>query len=157
MNVEEKIKQELEEKFGYLKDAITIKRGRRIFADVPLEKFAAVFDYAVKQMRFEALSAITGMDAGGNFAVIYHLNRPGESLLNLRVNLNKEEPEVNTVTAHFPGADIYERELVDLLGIKVNGLSAGSRYPLPDNWPKDEFPLRKSWHAVTTKSEVQNA
>ena len=157
MNEEEKIKQELEEKFSYLKDAITVKRRGRIFADIALEKFAEVFDYAVKQMRFEALSAITGMDSGDNFAVIYHLNRSGQVLLNLKVNLNKEHPEVNTVIAYFPGADIYERELMDLFGIKVNGLSAGNRYPLPDNWPKSEHPLRKDWKGGTYKKEVQNA
>ncbi|MCX6642304.1 MAG: hypothetical protein NTV15_02815, partial [Candidatus Bathyarchaeota archaeon] len=66
-------KQELEEKFGYLKDAVMIKRKGRIFADIALEKFDAALEYAVKQMHFTALSAITGMDNGETFAVIYHL------------------------------------------------------------------------------------
>ena len=34
----------------------------RIFAQVPLNKFEEVFAYAVKKMRFPALSAITGLD-----------------------------------------------------------------------------------------------
>ena len=141
----------------YLKDSVIIKRKGRIFVDIALEKFEEIFVYAVKQMYFGAFSAITGMDTGNGFSVIYHLNREGKIMLNLKVNLSKEHPEVNTVTAYFPGADIYEREIVDLLGIKVNGLSEGNRYPLPDNWPKNEHPLRKDWKGSSSKKETQNA
>lgn len=142
---EEKIKHGLEEKFSFLKDAVAVKRKGRIFAQVPLNKFDEVFSYAVKELRFPALSAITGLDSGDNFEVIYHLNQEGKILLNLGVILNKENPEINTVTRICPSADIYERELMDLLGIKVKGLASGSRYPLSDDWPKGEYPLRKDW------------
>jgi NADH:ubiquinone oxidoreductase subunit C len=156
MTEEEKIKQELEQKFGYLKDAVTIKRNRRIFASIPLEKFDEVFAYAVKQMHFDALPAITGMDNGDSFTVLYHLSRQGGIVLNLGVNLNRNNPTIKTVASFFPSADAYERELIDLLGIQVDGLAAGSRYPLPDNWPKNEHPLRKDWKAGNSKKEVPN-
>ena len=45
----------------------------------------------------------------------------------------------------FPGAELYERELVDMFGISVEGLPAGNRYPLPDDWPQGQHPLRKDW------------
>jgi membrane-bound hydrogenase subunit beta len=149
MTEEEKIKQELEEKFVYLKDGVSIKRKGRIFIELSLDKFGEVFDYAVRQMHFSELSTITGMDKGDAFAAIYHLNREGKIILNLRVGLNKENPAVKTVTSYFPGADIYEREIMDLLGIEVKGLAPGNRYPLPDNWPESEHPLRKNWKPST--------
>jgi len=34
---------------------------------------------------------------------------------------------------------------MDLFGAKVEGLPEGPRYPLPDDWPKNQFPLRKDW------------
>jgi len=154
---EKNIKQELEDKFTYLKEAVIIQRKGRIFAQVPLDKFDEVFAYAVKQMRFLALSAITGLDRGDGFEVIYHLNQEGKILLNLSVGLSKENPEVKSVTAYCPSADIYERELMDLLGIKVSGLTAGHRYPLTDDWPKGEYPLRKDWKGPVRNREVQNA
>ena len=154
---ENQIKQELENKFAYLKDAVVIKRKGRIFVQIPLNKFEEVFAYAVKQMGFLALSAITGLDKGDGFEVIYHLNQEGKVLLNLSVVLNKENPEVKSVTADCPSADIYERELMDLLGIKVTGLPAGHRYPLTDDWPKGEYPLRKDWKGTIRNQEVQNA
>lgn len=157
MSEEEKIKQELEGKFTYLKDLVIITRERRIFVDLPLAKFEEVFAYAVKDLSFGALSAITGMDTTENFSVIYHLNKEGRILLNLKVILNKKDPHVDTVTAYFPGADIFERELTDLLGIGVDGLAKGHRYPLPDNWPKDEYPLRKDYKGSADRKEVPNA
>jgi len=157
MTEEKKIKQELEEKFSYLKDAIVIKRYRRVFVNVSLEKFDEVFAYAARQMHFEALSTITGMDNGESFTVMYHLNRQGRIVLNLGINVSKNNPVIKTVTSFFAGADIYERELVDLLGIQVEGLAVGNRYPLPDNWPKNEYPLRKEWKAGASGKETQNA
>jgi len=152
MTDEEKIKQELENKFTYLKDAVIVKRKSRVFAAVPLEKFKHVFDYAVKNLGFDGLCAITGLDLGESLGVIYHLNREGRLTLNLTVALDKEHPQVATVTDYFPGADIYEREMVDLLGIAVKGLATGQHYPLPDNWPKNDHPLRKDW-----KGEAKHA
>lgn len=154
---EKNIKQELEDRFIYLKDAVIIQRKGRIFARVPLEKFDEVFAYAVEQMRFLALSAITGLDNSNGFEVIYHLNQEGRILLNLSVGLNKENPEVKSVTPYCPSADIYERELMDLLGIKVSGLAPGHRYPLTDDWPKGEYPLRKDWKGSISSKEEQNA
>jgi len=145
MEEENKIKSELEEKFAYLSGVVKMQRNNRVFLDVALDKFEEVFSYAIKQMGFEGLSTITGMDLGDSFSVIYHLSREGKAVLNLRVSLKKDDPELNSVTAAFPNADIYERELMDLLGIRVNGLAKGHRYPLPDNWPKDSYPLRKDW------------
>jgi Ni,Fe-hydrogenase III component G len=154
---EQEIKQELEKKFTYLHDSVIITRKGRIFAQVSLDKFDEVFAYVVKKMHFLALSAITGLDRGDGFEVIYHLNQDGRVILNLKVLLEKENPQVKTVTAYCPSADIYERELMDLLGIKVEGLAPGERYPLSDEWPKGEYPLRKDWKDPSLSKEAQNA
>jgi NADH:ubiquinone oxidoreductase subunit C len=145
MAQEENIKNALSKKFPNLGESIIIKRERRICLDVALEKFAEVFNYLVKDMGFNSLSAITGLDEGEPLAVIYHLTKDGALLLNLKTRVSRDNPSINSVTPVFAYADIYERELMDLLGIKVIGLSEGPRYPLDDKWPKDEFPLRKDW------------
>jgi Ni,Fe-hydrogenase III component G len=154
---EENIKQGLEDKFSYLKGAVVIQRKGRLLVTVTSDKFEEVFGYALNKMGFLALSAITGLDRGDSFEVIYHLNREGKVLLNLSVILDRENPEINSVSSVCPSADIYERELADLLGIKVNGLVPGHRYPLTDDWPKDQYPLRKDWKGSAGKKEEQNA
>jgi Ni,Fe-hydrogenase III component G len=149
MTNEENIKRDIETKFSNLAGAVIIKRDRRIFLDVPLEQWTAVFDYLVKDMKFSMLSAITGLDEGNTLGAIYHLSRDGGMMLSLRTHLPKGNPVINTVTPYFPSADVYERELEDLLGIKVAGLAEGHRYPLADDWPRDAYPLRKDWKGKT--------
>ncbi|MDD5044558.1 MAG: NADH-quinone oxidoreductase subunit C [Candidatus Omnitrophica bacterium] len=141
---EQAIKQRLEENFSFLKDKVMITRPRRIFVDVPLENFKPVLEYAYSVLGFKALSAITGLDEVTRLAAMYHLAKAG-IMLNLKVPIPRNDTRIDTITAYFPSADIFERELVDLFGIQVQGLAEGPRYPLTDDWPKNEFPLRKDW------------
>jgi Ni,Fe-hydrogenase III component G len=148
MSETENIKATLTQKFPALADKIQIRRDRRISLEIPFEDFQATFNYLVKELGFAILCAISGLDEVTQFSVIYHLAQENGTVLNLKVILSsREKPFINTISDTFPAADIYEREIVDLLGIRVNGLKEGKRYPLPDNWPQGEYPLRKGWTA----------
>ncbi|MCX5782269.1 MAG: NADH-quinone oxidoreductase subunit C [Elusimicrobia bacterium] len=151
MSNEETIKNELTGKFSFIGEKIRIQRERRIFADIDFPKFSEVFDYAVKNMSFTVLCTITGLDEGDNFAFYYHLARRDGTMLNIKTFAPKSNPTIKTVTNYFPSAHIYERELEDLFGIKVEGLPSGQRYPLPDNWPVGQYPLRKDWKIENLK------
>jgi membrane-bound hydrogenase subunit beta len=145
MKEDDDILAELSGKFPYLEGKMRIQRARRIYVDVPADKFAEVFAHIHGPMKFVILTAITGLDAGVNLSAIYHLARTSGVLLNLYRSVPKSDPVIQTVSNFFPAADIYERELVDMLGMKVEGLAEGSRYPLPDGWPEGQYPLRKDW------------
>jgi len=97
------------------------------------------------------LCAITGVDRGDALGAIYHVARVNGVMLNLSVRIDRSSPVIQSVTPYFPAAQVYEREMIDLLGIQVRGLPPGSRYPLPDDWPKDQFPLRKDWNPEVLK------
>jgi membrane-bound hydrogenase subunit beta len=146
MSAEEKIKQELLAKFKSLTDdKIRIQRARRIFADVALADFFSVLDYLVKEQKFNQLSAVTGMDEIDKITLIYHLAQETGIVFNLKVSIARLNPVMKTVSAYFPSGDIYEREIMDLLGVKFEGLPEGRRYPLPDDWPAGQHPLLKDW------------
>jgi len=145
MDTENKIQQELIAKFSYLDGKVKVQRARRIFVEVEQEKFFEVFEYLIKTSGFLHLCTITGMDEGANFGIIYHLSGKGGVVVNIKTFVSRENPVLKTITPYFPGAEIYERELMDLLGFEIDTLPPGSRYPLPDEWPHDEFPLRKDW------------
>jgi Ni,Fe-hydrogenase III component G len=154
MSEEEKIKEELTGKFNFLMDKVSVKRARRLFLEVNMEKFPEVFDHAVRSLGFSMLSTITGLDEGERFGLIYHLASETGILLNIKTSIPKEDPILQTVTGYFPSAEMYEREMADLLGMNVKGLTAGNRYPLPDDWPADQYPLRKGWKSdVLDKKE----
>jgi len=156
MSEEENIKQQLADRFNFLADKITIKRARRLFLEVSMDKFSEVFDHAIKALNFSMLSAITGLDEGDKYGLIYHLAQESGIMLNIKTSIPKDNPILQAVTGYFPSAEMYEREMADLLGIKVKGLPDGNRYPLPDDWPADQYPLRKGWKSdVLDKKEVK--
>jgi membrane-bound hydrogenase subunit beta len=145
MTEEETVQAALVKAFPQVEGRVRIPRARRIFVEAPAETVRAVFALAVGELDFSILCTITGLDLGDNLGVIYHLARTSGVTLNLSTSVPKERPVLHTVTDYFPAADAYEREITDLLGFQVEGLPPGKRYPLPDDWPAGQHPLRKDW------------
>lgn len=145
MTKEEIIVQELIKKFPFMQDKAKVQRARRIVAEATAEGFEEVFAYAQRDLKFSILCTITGLDEGQTLGFIYHMARTDGITFSLKFSAPKDKPVIKSIFKYFPNADIYERELMDLLGAEVEGLPEGSRYPLPDDWPKDEHPLRKDW------------
>ena len=142
---QDEILNSLIKKFPFLEGKIRAPRARRIFSDDITANFDEVFNYAIKDLEFSILCTITGLDDGDRITFAYHIARIDGNILTIKRSSPKPDPVIKTITPIFFGADIYERELVDLLGVRVEGLPKGNRYPLPDDWPKGECPLRKDW------------
>lgn len=142
---EQKLQKELETAFPDLIGKITVQRPRRVWADIPMESLHAVVAYAKDELGYGMLCTITGTDEGTHLGVMYHLACDEGIVLTVVVAAPKDAPGPQTVTSFFPHADLYEREVVDLLGVQIQGLAAGNRYPLPDGWPDGQYPLRKDW------------
>ncbi|MBP8959512.1 MAG: NADH-quinone oxidoreductase subunit C [Bacteroidales bacterium] len=145
MNNEEKIKTELLQKFPYLEGKCEIIRQRRITTEVDKNNLIELLNYLFNDLKFDFLCTITGLDAGDNLQFIYHVANKDGIIINVKTNVPKSDPVISTVTGIYNGATFYERELEDLLGARVEGLPEGRHYPLPDNWPKGQYPLRKDW------------
>lgn len=86
------------------------------------------------------LSAIVGTDIGEDIEIIYHLVY-GDRKINLRTKVPKTRPEIQTITGIYPGADLFERELMEMLGVKVNNHPKPKRLFLAADSP--ESPLRR--------------
>jgi len=143
---EDALKQKTSGKFEFLADKIRVQRERRIFAETPYERFFEVLEYLIKECHFENLCTITGLDEGENLSFIYHLAAADGTLFNLKTSVPKSNPQMKSVSSYFPSSVLYEREAVDLLGVRIEGLPEGEfRYPLPDDWPEGQHPLRKDF------------
>ncbi len=102
----------------------------------------------VKEMGFDNLSVITGVDCGNRIEVIYNFLSYKKKLnLALKVVLDRQAPEVDSVTSIWKVADWLERETYDLVGIKFNGHPDLRRILLPEGWIG--HPLRKDYDMST--------
>lgn len=91
------------------------------------------------------LAGITGLDLGverGQLEVLYHFCS-GASIVTLRVHTERDKASVPSICQVLPPASFYERELREMLGVEVIGLTNSDRLFLPDDWPEGIFPLRK--------------
>jgi len=143
MEQENALKTELEAKLGTMISGVKVVRARRVWANTTASNMRDIIAW-LRAAGFTHLSTITGVDCGAGFEFLYHLSKGG-LMLTLKVAVPAGELALPTITDIFPGAEDYERELVDMFGAKVSGLRPGNRYPLPDGWPENQYPLRKSW------------
>ena len=104
MTKEENIKSELIKKFGFLEGKVTVRRQRRVFADVTPENFTKVFEYALRNLSFVILCGITGLDEGTTLGFIYHIAREDGIMLNIKVSIDRNNPIIKTITAFLPSA-----------------------------------------------------
>ncbi|MHB0997467.1 MAG: NADH-quinone oxidoreductase subunit C [Elusimicrobiales bacterium] len=150
---EEKIKAALEGKFGAAVTNALVQRKRRVWAEVQTDKLPEVAAW-LKAEGYDYLATVTGFDEGENLGAYYHFTDT-HIVVNIKVKTPRANPSIPSVLAAYPGALSYERELEDMLGIKVAGLPPGRRYPLPDDFPTDQYPLRKDWKFVPPAGETE--
>lgn len=120
---------------------VSTPRAGRIFVHVSREHLKKVIAF-LKDDGFVHLSGITGLQTSGAFELLYHLSGRG-ILLTVRVNLPLNEV-APTITDIIPGALLYEREIHDLFGVKFEEHPNLEPLILPEDWPKDVYPMRKS-------------
>jgi NADH:ubiquinone oxidoreductase subunit C len=102
---------------------------------------------ALRQAGWGYLAAITGLDLGvdaGRMEVLYHFCE-GAAVLTLRVMIDRETAVIPTLCNLIPSASFFERELIEMFGITVEGTPNTDHLFLPDEWPEGVYPLRKDF------------
>ncbi len=97
-------------------------------------------------MDFKSLMCLSGVDLKdqGKMAVVYHLNSmKHKHKITVKVELDRNNPHVQTVELVWPGANFYEREAYDLFGIVFDGHSDLRRILMPEDW--EGHPMRKDY------------
>jgi NADH:ubiquinone oxidoreductase subunit C len=149
--------------------AVTHAPGR-VEAVVKREDLCAAVGTII-EARWGYLSAITGLDhpwpkaakpAGAAAAPPAEPTEPMEDRLEalyqfvsgpvvatLRVSVPYHDARVPSVCGIIPSATLYERELMEMFGIVVEGTPDTGKLLLPDDWPDGVYPLRKSFKGLT--------
>jgi NADH-quinone oxidoreductase subunit C len=78
------------------------------------------------------------------FEMAYHmLSIKRKERVRLKVKLSGDDPVIESITAVWPSANFFEREIFDLFGIRFLGHPYLRRIMLPEDW--EGHPLRKDY------------
>ena len=93
---------------------------------------------------FEFLFSITGVDWKTHFSVVYHLRsiKHGHIVV-VKAKCDRAKPEIESVCKIWKTAELTEREVYDLLGIKFLNHPDLRRLFLTEDW--EGYPLRKDY------------
>jgi NADH-quinone oxidoreductase subunit C len=93
---------------------------------------------------FDYLADITTIDWNDRIEVVYQFtNLTSNEKIALRVDLDRQRPEVDSLIDIWKGADFQEREAFDLMGVVFKGHPDLRRILLPEDW--EGYPLRKDY------------
>ena len=120
------------------------------------ERMPEVCAFAKKQLGFDYLVDITGIDNYGDdprFTLVYHLYGYSHlSYLRLKSSISEERSELPTVSGVWRTADWHEREIYDMMGIRFRGHPDLRRILMWDGYPY--FPLRKDFPLAGKSSDL---
>ena len=122
---------------------LRIPRSKKAYILLKSERHREAVSLLLKNVEDTILSTITGVDLGSEIELNYHI--ACEGTVTLKNRIPKGKPVTKTITDILPGANLYEREVHDLLGVEFVGHLNLERLLLPDNWPTGNFPLRRDW------------
>jgi Ni,Fe-hydrogenase III component G len=117
---------------------------RRVFITVAPGDLAAAVTALRDHLGFHYLATISGVDDKDDFELLYHFANK-HACLNVRTRIPKAAPRIASITPIIPGAILYEREIQDMFGIIMENIPDPRPLLLPDDWPAENFPLRKDW------------
>lgn len=126
---------------------IKAQKGDYIGLDIDREHLVAVCRFLRDQLSFDILSCISGVDMLDHLETVYHIRSTTRlQLIQLKVRIENEGPEVDSVVSVWPTANWLERETYDMYGIRFAGHPDLRRMLLDDDF--EGYPLLKSFHQV---------
>ncbi len=151
--------QQLKARFGDLISEPAEFRGDFTVQLSDAGRIAEVCDFAKKQLGFDFLADVCGIDNYGGdprFTVVYHLYGYGHHCsLRVKTGVGEEKSELPTVTGVWKTADWHEREVYDMMGIRFRGHPDLRRILMWEGYPY--FPLRKDFPLSGRPSDVPDA
>ena len=139
--LEAAVRELIAQRWGYLV-AITGVDRPGIAALVPEEK-------QWSRLLVEQETPATSAEHEGSIELLYTFCS-GAAIVTLRTSVRYSFPVIHTVCDVIPSATLYERELIEMFGIRIVGTPSKDKLLLPDDWPDGIYPLRKSFKGFTS-------
>jgi NADH-quinone oxidoreductase subunit C len=140
-----------------------VLRERRIHVKVADPDHLDVLSFAKEKWQAWHLIAVSSLDKpDGVIAAVYHFDiRPphaGKVAITMDLMIDcpdRKNPKITSASEVIPGAQFFEREAYDLMGIVFDNHPNLSRLILPDDFPDGVHPLRKDFLLDIQKEEAK--
>lgn len=139
----EGILAKIKEKFSWQILNIFEKSLRRAYIDVKPENIKQMVEFIFRRLkaRFVIVSAV---DTRNAIEMLYHFSFDSVGkIITLRTKIDKENPEIESITPIIKGAEWIEREIYELLGVRFKNHPNLKRLLLAEDWPEGKYPLRR--------------
>jgi NADH-quinone oxidoreductase subunit C len=111
-------------------------------AESSLKKIAGLLNKS--PFNFDYLFCLTCVDWKIDFTLVYHLSSTiHRHTIVIKSKVDRSNPEIDTVSDIWKGANFFEREVFDLFGVNFKGHPDMRRLIMPDDW--EGWPLRKDY------------
>jgi NADH:ubiquinone oxidoreductase subunit C len=139
--------EDIKTKFTELLPTISYEEGGEwLNAYVPPEELKS-FVHKLRfnpGLDFDFLFCLTCVDWKTHFSMVYHFTSTiHRHNVVIKAKLNSDNPEIETVSDIWRTAEMLEREVYDLFGVKFLNHPDLRRLIMPDDWKG--WPLRKSY------------
>jgi len=139
--------EDLKQKFTELLPTVVFEEGGEwlnvFVAPAELKSFVRQLRYTAG-LDFDYLFCLTNVDWKTHFTMVYHFSSTlHRHNIVVKAKLDRNNPEIETVSDIWRTAEMLEREVYDLFGVKFLNHPDLRRLIMPDDW--EGWPLRKDY------------
>ena len=137
------------------------KYSRTLLVEIKTDRFDEVMD-KIKVEGVTHLSTIIGLESDRGIELLYPFftnTKDGKEAdkFMVKVILSKDNPEVSSLVSRFWGAQFYEREVAEILGVKFLGHPNLERLLVADVMPEGIYPFLKKWSVEDLQKTLEDA
>jgi NADH-quinone oxidoreductase subunit C len=138
-------------KNGILK--VTEKNQKRIIVTINPDSLLNISAYIYKEAGFRFIIA-SAIHTKRGFEIHYHFSKDSAGLiLNLHVILDRNNPEVESLSNMFNASNWIEREMHELFGINFLNHPNQAKLISEGNWAEGVYPYRKEFKSNSEEKE----
>ena len=141
----EAVTAQIQEKFGDAVLKVEIKNGKRATVDLLPGKITEMAGMLRLELGLRFIIA-SALHTRRGFEIFYHFSLDKTGLiLNIHVILPQENPEIESLSYQFSGANWIEREMHELFGINFRNQPNQEKLISEGNWAEGVYPYRKEF------------
>ncbi len=132
---------------------IAEKNRKRCIITINSGSILKTAEYLYKRAGFRFIIA-SGLHTKKGFEIHYHFSKDSDGLiLNLHVILDREKPEIESLSNMFNASNWIEREMHELFGIVFLNHPEPLKLVSEGNWAEGVYPYRKEFKSGEEEKE----